>query len=849
MSTRVYLKVGAKVKCLFQNSDHALDGRIFSINFGNRTVEIIYDYGIYEKNVPLNCSKFILKYESDIDIHNYMLCRKIILPHHKSSYIVQKCDTSTCHLLSSTNMTKITINTNTALLYFMQQQLVELKKKQVLFSYPSIIDSYHPNLIQHTGGKIEEYSYDGPCSGYSVVFSLLNESKSKLECGLIHQKTTIHQLSSKSCIHFIVNTNLHRLPSACTSALIAYTDLNITCEKVRSKKEGCHVWNLGIILFHHMKKTIIVPVTVESNKISGSTKFLFNHSKYEEFDYNRKRVSIRFLNIIGQKNKTLTADGIVHMKVDGPDTIKSFPIKQKHVFILRSCRKKYLNHVKVSSLDPSLGSNYYLEKSHLNSMLLSKFGQSNYHYLQHKKSICPSGCSVIAVKGTKQSLSCHSDSSNYMVPLDVGEENGFNSLDYMTYVFLNKENLLKLLSHENMHIDDYYEFLEQHNESVIRLKIVDPYVRHKKGFLIEFIESKEGNSDVANNEDFDYSFSEYITQKPTEHCEFKGTILSHWYSLPEQHQINITQDDIDLINEVYGSTGFGSRNSIKSLGLNVYTGIKNSTRAIPQPGILKEDVILSQINRTSFNDTYNPLLQTFINRLTTQAAEMFSQADRFYNRFLIETSKKLKQTLYNVDSNNNQRGNEFDHRGPLCVLSILTMGKNNNHSKLDGFINQPHLDSGDDLFMDLRNIGHALLYAWLEEDDIEESMKENIHYYFRLFNIGIKKCIPLPTSCGYQILNTEKKVADNIDLCSLQELDDETFVSFALIGLGLTVRIRSGLYHYFFASIFTHCTPLVVTVRNERVYMSTKHLNTIGWGSSSSTGTTSFQTRSKRQHS
>ena len=76
---------------------------------------------------------------------------------------------------------------------------------------------------------------------------------------------------------------------------------------------------------------------------------------------------------------------------------------------------------------------------------------------------------------------------------------------------------------------------------------------------------------------------------------------------------------------------------------------------------------------------------------------------------------------------------------------------------------------------------------------------------------------------------------------------NDTFVSFALIGLGLTVRIRSGLYHYFFASIFTHCTPLVVTVRDERVYMSTNNLNVVGWGASSATGRTSFKKQAQKR--
>ena len=41
----------------------------------------------------------------------------------------------------------------------------------------------------------------------------------------------------------------------------------------------------------------------------------------------------------------------------------------------------------------------------------------------------------------------------------------------------------------------------------------------------------------------------------------------------------------------------------------------------------------------------------------------------------------MKESLYSDHHGiDQQRGSEFDHRGPLCVLSILTMGKKNKHS-------------------------------------------------------------------------------------------------------------------------------------------------------------------------
>ncbi len=43
MSSCDYLKVGTKIKCLFQNSDHALEARIFSTNIVTNTAEVIYE--------------------------------------------------------------------------------------------------------------------------------------------------------------------------------------------------------------------------------------------------------------------------------------------------------------------------------------------------------------------------------------------------------------------------------------------------------------------------------------------------------------------------------------------------------------------------------------------------------------------------------------------------------------------------------------------------------------------------------------------------------------------------------------------------------------------------------------
>ena len=75
----------------------------------------------------------------------------------------------------------------------------------------------------------------------------------------------------------------------------------------------------------------------------------------------------------------------------------------------------------------------------------------------------------------------------------------------------------------------------------------------------------------------------WTTQKPTEHEEFDGLVLSHWHKVSDGAYA-MTPDVVDLSLSVFGSTGFGDRGgAVASKGLNVYVGMKRSYRAIGTP--------------------------------------------------------------------------------------------------------------------------------------------------------------------------------------------------------------------------------------------------------------------------
>lgn len=825
--SRPLLKFGCKVKCLFQNGDHALEGRIYAINMDSRTIDVVYDHGIYERNIPMNQSKFILKNESQNDFESFMLNKIIIFPNGKS-YMITQCGSQYTQVLPMGNKNSVKMETQSVLRLMLNNRIIEIEEKNHLFSFPTILQSTRNSILYDTSnsGKITKPGYDGPCSGYSIVFSQITPEEPTLECTLIHRKTTINELQPFSN-HFIVNTNLHSLPQFCCGTLVAFTNIKTKSTNIE-KKESELLWKLGIICHHSLNNTIIVPTYLyhSTNKTNVLEYHLKNNS-FHYFNISVNKVSIRYLNHVCVTNKTVNEDNIVNMKLDGPDRVYNFPFTKKQ----RSVIRKSTQHKSINSGNAfGLGVKYTIPHSILNTMYVSKLLNLTYP----KKSLCAEDLSVVNITSPKQLLSTHKDCKLYMVPLDVTSDDGFDFLEEMTYALLKKEPLMKLILFECLPIDEYIYFLKNNCDETITLKIIDPKKLNKNGVLLHYVE--------ANSNKNERSIDISRTTDPYEHCQYTGTILSHWYTVPEHNSIPINDDHLTMMKEVYGCTGFGSRSSIKSIGFNVYTGIKNNSRAIPNPAVLKENTIVSQINRSKFKDTYNPILQSFINELTSQASAMFPLCDRFYNKFILMVRNLLQSTILNNELSKNMPQDKQLHRGPQCVLSILTMGKTSTNTRIDGFINHPHVDR-DIFFKTFQETAMKILKEWIETN-ISLDMKKNILYIQRLHDIGHRASFPLPTSCGYQIVDNHK-VSEHKISTVIEESD--SFISFALIGLGVTIRIRSNLYHYFYASIVSHCTPVPVTVKNGMVYTYTGLFNIVGWGASSAPSSSSFKQSTKRK--
>jgi hypothetical protein len=74
------------------------------------------------------------------------------------------------------------------------------------------------------------------------------------------------------------------------------------------------------------------------------------------------------------------------------------------------------------------------------------------------------------------------------------------------------------------------------------------------------------------------------------------------------------------------------------------------------------------------------------------------------------------------------------------------------------------------------------------------------------------------TTCGYA------EIGNKPDDCQIHQF-------FIMDGLGLSAKINPGVAQSFFASQFSHCTSVVVMVRNNRIYLRDNNYCLFAWGS------------------
>ena len=155
-------------------------------------------------------------------------------------------------------------------------------------------------------------------------------------------------------------------------------------------------------------------------------------------------------------------------------------------------------------------------------------------------------------------------------------------------------------------------------------------------------------------------------------------------------------------------------------------------------------------------------------------------------------------------------------------------------SKCYSFLNEAHLDSADKLSTEESDAFKMLANQIRAEDPSYPKALNELKYYENMQQTFSH--MPIPTTCGYKIMKFQKE-----ENCA----EEEIISFFALVGLGISVRIRSNLYHHFYGSTFSHCTPATLKVKDGHVFLYGDDFKVFAWGAGSKTrpGTRTRRTR------
>ena len=203
---------------------------------------------------------------------------------------------------------------------------------------------------------------------------------------------------------------------------------------------------------------------------------------------------------------------------------------------------------------------------------------------------------------------------------------------------------------------------------------------------------------------------------------------------------------------------------------------------------------------------YFPVLNKILNRLTKQAANVMVACNKSLDRFYFKVLKKLYPDASDDDL--------FSFRR-FVNLSIYTSG--NASDRTDTFFNTPHSDKTDVLFKEFQIAAHELLSELRLKTPNDPKLESDIQYLERLASA----CggFAVPTVCGYDIVKS--------NTCS-----NESMAHFAQLGLGVTVQLCPQIYHLFFGSSYTHCTPMALSTQSDGkvTVFSNSDVNVVGWG-------------------
>ncbi len=627
---------------------------------------------------------------------------------------------------------------------------------------------------------------------------------------------------------FIENTNLAFLKrySFFSRVVVAYRP---SCSSTNRKLP----WRLGIIGHHTARKTLIIPAILKADE-SGKMRYELKEHYCCNFSYGE--VDLIYLNWI--RGTTTTAkDGCIKSLLTGPDIIPHNLFATYHGRRLTKCRSieanlHCTNHSIYDSNFPSVTPTAYISNESYQRPLglWEHLHRSSYYSrksIQHlnSESICGTGTTTITIEASMHTIMAYAKKNYYLVP--YVPKNVAEPITSISYALIKSTDYNNVIKANGCNINMFNSTLDQYAYHKIEHRVVN---KKDIGQGVLFCYIKNDKIPFMKR-----IVSEYTNTIATEHCDHKdGIILSHWCVMKKEETCNIIDwKVVSIAQRTYGR-GFGNRSSVSCRGLNVYLGRKNTHRVISNTRMAREDVFNSQMWRSFYDPTYEPIFQCTAKLLTKQAARIMLLCDRTYDRLLhmfyeysennvhdpkVVIGKKRKYS----DRDNISNGNSFVDEKRFCNWSLVTCGLSNN--KCYSFVNEVHVDKNDFFPKRIQHSATMMMDKLAQKYSNKKKSQQHIQYYQRMISYFGGLCVP--TTCGYHVLS---KGTEGNDI----RTEPIILCYFALTGLGYSVEIDSSMYQFFYGAYFSHCTPCALKIHGDKVYLYGDDFNVFAWGASGS---------------
>ena len=404
---------------------------------------------------------------------------------------------------------------------------------------------------------------DSPVSGSSMLFKFNVNDMARCRSSLcaIHMsaRIPINCLGEHHHQYFIQNNNVHKVPANCTGLLIAYSTM-----------PGVVRWKLGILLFQNDKVNVIYRIEVMSALPRDLNNYSFEETKVKEISITECPYhQIIYLNRVSACGTT--PNGFIKCDTtNGPDIVNANVRSKKKLIkcllLIKTKHRSLLPHRAVSLATT------ILEVDGLLAVL------NDTRRKKKKTTMAAVGASVIEVEGPRNLLRHNSLKNKFLVPINWNEE----SCTAKYAIINSKADYKKIAQWDYQTPSKFEEATRILNSKYAGDQIKEPVAMkyydtrdHPNGLI--FLYRQNDNLQEMT------VVKTWTTQKPTEHEEFDGLVLSHWHKVRDGAYA-MTPDVVDLSLRVFGSTGFGDRGgAVASKGLNVYVGMKRSYRAIGTP--------------------------------------------------------------------------------------------------------------------------------------------------------------------------------------------------------------------------------------------------------------------------